>query len=175
MRTRDRERLNVFSAETLEAYLKRLGRYCQAVQNGPWIPWLPPGLGCSQALRLAARIRSGAVRLEDPRIPPGLFADLLEQSVEKERVLRATIDDIDEYRELVRTMDERYAAERRRSMVAGFHRLKESPEAQDPDSPAGQRLQRLKRVRRQEGRRSRRRYRPKSRRLKVLAGRAGRR
>jgi hypothetical protein len=52
-------------------------------------------------------------------------------------------------------LEERHAAERRRSFVAGFHRLKKSLEAKDPESPAAARLRRMHRTRRKELRRTR--------------------
>jgi hypothetical protein len=168
MRNADREHIRASAGKNMEAYFQRVIRFWQEIRSGPWIPWLPPGLSCSEARRMAARLRSGAIVPADPRISPLLLAYLLDMAAEKELILSAALSDARAHRGLSTSIDEKYAAERRRSLVRDFHRLKESPEAQDPDSRAAQRLRRLHRVRRQENGRSRRQHKPRSRRLKAL-------
>src|SRR5689334_16959999 len=168
MRYRDRERINASAGRNLEAYFHSVIRFWQATEGGPWIPWLPPGLSCSEARRLAARLRAGEVAPADPRISPLMLAYILDMAAEKELMVRAFASGARAHRELVASIDERDAVARRRSFVAGFHRLKSSPEAHQPDSRAARRLRSLHRVRRLENGRSRRRHRPRSRRLKFL-------
>jgi hypothetical protein len=114
------------------------------------VPWLRPGLSYSQLRRTVARLRSGAVRLVDPRISPALLADLLEKSIEQDLRVKAVVREVREYDALKKAVEERYAAERRRSFVAGFHRLKASPEARNPESPVAEKVRRMHRKRRSE-------------------------
>jgi len=157
MRTRDRERLDAMVSRTLETFLIRIARFCLETRNGPSVPRLPPGMSCSEALRLAARLRSGAVRVPDSKVPPAQSAELLERSTELERMIRGSLGEAAQYPELYEDLENDHAAERKRRFVARFHRLKESAAAQGPDSPDAQRLRRLHRLRRKEGRRARRR------------------
>jgi hypothetical protein len=62
-------------------------------------------------------------------------------------------------RDLDRRINERLESERLRRSVAGFHALKKSPEAADPESPVAEKVRRLNRERRNELGRPRKRRR----------------
>lgn len=153
MRTRDREFLR-------EDWSRRFGRVARRIDENrelAFAPWLRPELSISELRRTVARLRSGAIRLADPRISPLMLADMIEKSVEKELLVRWIVAELDGTSELRRSIEERDENERVRRLVAGFHQLKKSPEASDPESPAAQRVRHLHRERRNELGRPRRR------------------
>ncbi len=73
--------------------------------------------------------------------------------------MKSVAKEMIEYREISRSIEEKEETARRKSFVAGFHRLKKSPEASDPESPVAERVKSIDRPRRKElgrpGRRSR--------------------
>jgi len=144
MRAKDREFLREESGRRLVSMLERMSGVTELV------PWLRPGLSHSALRRTADRLRSGAIRVIDPRVSPHLLADIIEKAIAQELLVKLVAREAIEYRELHRAMQEKYEAERARSFVAGFHRLKKSPEASDPDSPAAERVRRIHRRRRRE-------------------------
>jgi hypothetical protein len=121
------------------------------------VPWLRPGLSHSDLRRTVARLRSGAIRSIDARIPAARLADILEQSLAKDEFLRWIRSRIDEERQMQRAIEERERQDYDRELAANFHRLKKAPEAADPESPVAEEFQRLHRARRSELGRPRRR------------------
>jgi hypothetical protein len=155
MRSRDRNVLQ-------DDWNQRFGAVARKVAESSAVafaPWLRPGMSLSALRRTVARLRSGAIRLADPRISPLMLAQILEDAIAKELVVRWMVATLGGNNELRRSIAAREERERVRHLVAGFHRLKKSPEAQEPDSPAAQRVRRLHRERRNELGRPRRRKR----------------
>jgi len=120
------------------------------------VPWLRPGQSHSELRRTARRLRTRQIRLPDPRISPDLLAHLIERAIEQELLVNWMMAELGQESELHRVLEERNEHERVRHAVAGFHRLKESPEASDPESAVAQRLRRMHRERRREMGRARR-------------------
>jgi hypothetical protein len=88
--------------------------------------------------RTAARLRAGEIHNIDPRIPSHVLAAIIEKSIAQDLMVQSVVE---EGRELDRPFQECERKEetaRGRSLVAGFHRLKKSPEASDPDSPSAE-------------------------------------
>ena len=102
------------------------------------VPWLRPGQSYSALRRTAARLRSGAIRLADPRISPQLLADIIEKAIAQEMLVKMLAKEAVEYGQMQREMREKYEYERARRVVNDFHRLKKSPEVSDPDSRAAE-------------------------------------
>jgi hypothetical protein len=157
MRTRDREYLNAETGRNLESMLRRMAEWTLKVQAlGMMVPWMPPWETYAGMRRKIERLRAGKVQNLDPRIPPLALADLMELSLEKEMVLHETIADTHEHRDLERRINEKLDVERFRRSVAGFHTLKKSPEAADPDSPVAEKVRQIHRTRKKEEGRGRR-------------------
>lgn len=154
MRTRDREHLGAEAGRNLETMLRRMAEWTLKVQKlGVMVPWMPPWETYSGMRRRIARLRAGKVEGLDPQIPPLAMADLMELSLEKEMILRASLADIDGRRDLERRINEKLDSERFRRSVDRFHSLKKSPEASDPDSRAAEKVRQIHRTRkREEGR-----------------------
>jgi hypothetical protein len=151
MRTRDREYLNAETGRRLESMLRRFGEHAMKVQAlGVMVPWMPPWETYAGMRRKIERLRAGKVQNLDPRIPRLALADLMELAVEKEMVLRSVLADIDEQRDMEQRINERLDAERFRRSVAGFHALKKSPEASNPDSPVRDKVRQIHRRRKKE-------------------------
>jgi|GEM_PF-761901 len=144
MRAKDREFLNPEGGWRLESMLRRFGTVTQLV------PWLRPGQSYSDLRRTAARLRNGTLRLIDPRISPTLLADIIEKAVAQELLVKTVAMEMLGYRQLVDEFREKYEAERVRRCGAGFHRLKKSPEAKDPESKVAEKVRRIHRKRRKE-------------------------
>jgi len=144
MRAKDREFINAEGGWRLESMLRRLGAVTGLV------PWLRPGQSYSDLRRTAARLRNGTIRVIDPRVSPTLLADIIEKAVAQELLVKTIAMEMLEYRHLVAEFREKYEAERVRRSVAGFHRLKKSPEAKDPESKVAQKVRRIHRKRRKE-------------------------
>ena len=86
-----------------------------------------------------------------------MLANLIEESIVQDLVIRQIVSEGREYSQMRREMDARYEAERARRSVAGFHSFKKSPEAADPESPIAEKVRRLHRTRKRElGRRGER-------------------
>jgi hypothetical protein len=150
MRMKDRQALHAKSYDNFMSMLDRMAAFATKAQGGPWVRSLHPGVSPAAARRTAARLRSGALNLGDPRLPAPMLADMIELSIEKERVVRESVHDIREQRAMRMFFEEKSAAERRRSTVAGFHRLKKSAEEAGPDSPAAEKARTLDRKLRKE-------------------------
>ena len=160
MRTRDRDFLNTESGRRLESMLRRFGEHAMKVQAlGMMAPLMPPWETYASMRRRIERLRAGKVRSLDPRIPPDALADLMELSLERTILTRSVVADMNGATDLERKINERLESERFRRSVAGFHALKKSPEAADPDSPAAEKVRRLNRQRRNELGRPRKRRR----------------
>lgn len=155
MKRKDREFLQEEGGRRLESMLQSMSEVKEVV------PWLRPGLSFSALRRTVARLRAGAIRSIDSRIPSHLLADTIEKSMAQEAFVKSLAAAMNEFGEIYREMQERGEAERARSFVAGFHRLKRSPEASDPRSAVAQKLRRLHRIRRNALGRPRRRRRGK--------------
>ena len=151
MRAKNREFLDAACGEHLESMLRRMG------QAPPLVPWLRPGMSYSALRRTVARLRAGVIRPNDPRVSPILLADIIERAIEQELLVKLIVEEGREYQQIYRSITEKEQAERARSRVAAFHRLKKSPEARDPESPVAQRVRRIHRARRNALGRPRRR------------------
>jgi hypothetical protein len=158
MRTRDREFLNTETGRRLESMLRRFGEHAMKVQAfGMMAPRIPPWETYAGMRRKIERLRAGKVRGLDPRIPLDALADLMELSIEREMITRSVIAEMDEQTDLERKINERLESERFRRSVAGFHTLKKSPEAADPESPVAEKVRRIHRERKKELGRGRKR------------------
>ena len=157
MRTRDREYLNAETGRDLESMLSRMAQWAEKVQAfGMMVPWMPPWETYAGMRRKIERLRAGKVQGLDPQIPPQALADMMELSLEKDMVLHATLADIQARKDLERRINEKLDSERFRRSVAGFHTLKKSPEAANPDSPVAEKVRRIHRTRKREEGRGRR-------------------
>jgi hypothetical protein len=160
MRTRDREHINAEAGRRLESMLRRFGEHALKVQAlGVMVPHMPPWETYAGMRRKIERLRAGKVRGLDPRIPRLALADLMELSLEKDMLVRSVVADMNGQTDLERKIKERLESERFRRSVAGFHALKKSPEAADPESPVAEKVRRLNRQRRNELGRPRKRRR----------------
>lgn len=153
MKAKDREFLNAESGRRLESMLQRFASV-EAV-----VPWLRPGLSYSALRRTAARLRAGTIRLIDPRISPHMLADVIEKAIAQELLVKSVAMEMSQFNQIVQDLREREEAARARRFVAGFHRLKKSPEASDPESKVAQRVRRMHRARRNKLGRPRKRKR----------------
>ena len=142
MKAKDREFLDAESGRRLESMLQRFASVRELV------PWLRPGLSYCDLRRTAARLRAGAIRLIDPRISPHMLADVIERAIAQELLVKSVATEMIQFNEIVRELREKDEVERARRFVAGFHRLKKSPEASDPESKVAQRVRRMHRARR---------------------------
>ena len=151
MRTKEREALNERSYQTFLSILRRFSQVKEVV------PWLRPGLSHSALRRTVARLRSGAIRSIDPRIPASALAAVIEKSIAQDELIKSIAMEMNEERQMRRTIEEMEKADRIRAIVAGFHQLKKSPEASDPESPVAEEVRRIHRARRRAQGRPRRR------------------
>ena len=103
----------------------------------------------SKLRRTAARIRSGAILIRDPELPPSEIADVLEELVHEELLESVKIETL-EFERMCRELQEQGRVARERSLVAALLRLKKSPEASDPESAVAQTVRQLNRQRRNE-------------------------
>lgn len=142
MKKKDREFLQAEIGIRLESMLRRFG------QAPPLVPWLRPGMSYSSLHRTAARLRAGVIRPSDPRVSPYVLADMIERAIEQELLVKLVAMEAREVDGMYRSLEEKNAAEREKRYVAAFHRLKKSPEASDPESPAARRARRIHRARR---------------------------
>jgi hypothetical protein len=151
MRTRDREFLNTEAGRRLESMLRRFGQVHYIA------PRMPPWETYTSMRRKVARLRAGKVRGLDPWLPPEALADLMEQSIEQDMLIRSVAAEMKEMPELERRINEKLDIERFRRSVASFHELKKRPEAADPESPVAEKVRRIHRTRKKElGRRGKR-------------------
>jgi len=153
MRTKHRDFLNAEAGNRLESMLQRFSQVREVV------PWLRPGQSHADLRRTAERLRSGAIRVIDPRVSPHLLADIIEKAIAQEMLVKLVAMEMNEYRQMWLALQRKEEAERARRFVAGFHRLKKSPEASDPESPAAERVRRIHRARRNKLGRPRKRRR----------------
>ncbi len=151
MRERDREFLRTETERRAVSMLRRFSEHTLKVQAlGIMAPLMPPGETYASMRRRVERLRAGKVRGLDPRIPPLLLADLMELSIEREIITRSVVADMKGLTDLERKINGRSDSERFRRSVAGFHTLKKSPEAADPESPEAEKVRRVSRERRNE-------------------------
>jgi len=143
MRARALEFLTTEEGKGIEEYLR-----CYRFLDDE-VPGIPPWVTYAELRRMAARLRSGKLR-GDPRIPPNDLADLLEKSIRQDQFIRDILKAERDQLEYERECDERDEANRRRGLRAGFHRLKSSPQAADPESPVAKKVQSLNRKLRNE-------------------------
>jgi hypothetical protein len=113
------------------------------------VPGIPPWVTYAELRRMAARLRSGKMR-GDPRIPPNDLADLIERSIRQDQLVRGILKAERDQMAFERECDQKDEANRRRGLRAGFHRLKSSPQAADPDSPVAKKVRSLNRKLRNE-------------------------
>ena len=132
------------TGKRLQSVLKRFSQAREVV------PWLRPGQSHSALRRTVARLRAGKIDNLDPRIPSHVLAGIIEKSIAQDLMMQTVIEEAREYKQMVHECKEKEERARGRSLVAGFHRLKKSPEAADPDSPSAEKARRLNRERRNE-------------------------
>jgi len=113
------------------------------------VPGIPPWVTYAELRRTAARLRSGKLR-GDPRIAPNDLADLIERSIRQDQLVRGILKSELEQTKFERELDQQDEANRRRGLRAGFHRLKSSPQAADPESPVAEKVRSLNRKLRNE-------------------------
>ena len=113
------------------------------------VPGIPSWVTYAELRRMAARLRSGKIR-GDPRIPPNDLADLIERSIKQDQFVRWMAKAERNSTEFEREREQRDEANRRKGVRAGFHRLKKSPQAADPESPVAKKVQSLNRKLRNE-------------------------
>jgi hypothetical protein len=142
MRAKDRDFLNAESGRRLESMLQRFGEVKEIV------PWLRPGQSYAELRRTAARLRNGTIRPIDPRLSPIQLAEIIEKTIAQEMLVKSVATEMFEYRQLSAQFRAKYEAEETRRQVAGFHRLKKSPEASDPGSKVAEKVRRIHRKRR---------------------------
>ncbi len=143
MRERALEFLNSEEGKRVEEYLRHDGWLKDEV------PGIPPWVTYAELRRMAARLRSGKLRA-DPRIPPNEQADLIERSIRQDQLVKGMVKAEREQTAFERECEQRDEANRRRGLRAGFHRLKSSPQAADPDSPVARKVRSLNRKLRNE-------------------------
>jgi len=129
------------SGKRLESMFRRFSQPREVV------PRARPGLSHSALRRTAARLRAGKIHNIDPRIPSHVMADVIEKSIAQDLMVQQVVDEAHELRQMFQEFEEKEETARGRSLVAGFHRLKKSPEATDPESPAAEKVRRLNRER----------------------------
>ncbi|HWS72746.1 MAG TPA: hypothetical protein VN605_11555 [Thermoanaerobaculia bacterium] len=151
MRTNERQLLH---AEGNKRFLRMLQRMSQVRELAPW---LRPGQSHSALRWTVARLRSGAIPSLDSRIPAAALAAALEASIAQDQLVRSIAMEMNEYQQMWDALSEQEQADRIRAFVAGFHQLKKSPEARDPESPAAEDVRRIHRTRRREHGRPRKR------------------
>lgn len=105
--------------------------------------------------RTVARLRAGEIVPGDPNVSPVQAAEQIEREIAKREAVRTIIlagNPLFSQKALRKA-----EVQRQRRRAAAFHRLKKSPEANDPASPVAERVRRKHRLQRQEqGRRGRR-------------------
>jgi len=155
MRRKDRESLQRDAGNRLERMLKLMAKFAE---GGPAVPWLPRDANLAAVRRMAARLRSGAWRPAHPSIDADAAAWELDRAVEQQRIVQEVAAGMNSHAALAGDVRARAARERLMHRRAAFHRLKLSPEAQDPESGAAREARELHRRRRKElGRPGRRR------------------
>ena len=142
MRTRDRERLNA-------DWSRRFGMYADRLwETKVRLPGLLGGMSYEQIRQLIALLRAGKIGSGDLRISPQVMADVLEQTIDDEALVKWSVATLDGHSDKEREMQERYQGEQERSRVVGFHELKKKAAEQGPDSAAAERFRRASRERR---------------------------
>ena len=94
MRTKDWELLRDETGRHL------LSTFRCIAQAKDLFPRLRPNLSHARLRRAVARLRSGAMPSIDSRIPASVLADLLEGSIEQDVLIRESVADMHELREL---------------------------------------------------------------------------
>jgi hypothetical protein len=158
MRTRDRKYLNTEAERRFESLIRRMGEWTLKVQAlGVMVPDMPPWETYAGMRRKVERLRAGKVRDLDLMISNQTLADVMELSIEKDRIIRSAADGTYGQADIEQRINEKLDVERFRRSVAGFHTLKKSPEAADPDSPVAEKVRRIHRIRKKEEGRGRER------------------
>jgi len=143
MRARALEFLTTEEGKNIEEYLR-----CYRFLEDD-VPGIPPWVTYAELRRMAARLRSGKMR-GDPRIPPNDLANLIEKSIRQDQLVRGILKADRDQKEFDRQCDQRDEENRRKGVRAGFHRLKSSPQAADPESPVAKKVRSLNRTLRNE-------------------------
>lgn len=143
MRARALEFLTTEEGKSMEEYLR-----CYRFLKDD-VPGIPPWVTYAELRRMAARLRSGKMRA-DPWIPPNELADLIERSIRQDQFVRDILKAGRRQKEYERQCDQRDEENRRKGVRAGFHRLKSSPQAADPESPVAKKVRSLNRRLRNE-------------------------
>lgn len=142
MRAKDRETYLEATGRGLEFMLQRLA------QPRFFLPWIGPGWDHSYLRRTVARLRAGAIVPDDPRVDPLLLADLIEEAIIQDQIIRSIGVSIRATEKVCRPIREKEEVASRKRAVASFHRLKKSLRTAGPDSPLAERFRRLHRLRR---------------------------
>jgi hypothetical protein len=101
MRTSHREIVREETGRRLESMLHRFSEVREV------FPWLRPGLSHAALRRTVNRLRTGAIHSIDPRIPSDVLADLLENSIAQDTLIRSVRTEMEELRELERRLGRR--------------------------------------------------------------------
>ena len=142
MRSRDRQRLDSDWSGRFETWVDRL--YMTRIQ----LPGLLRGMTYGQIRQLIKLLRAGKIGSGDVRISPQMMAEVLEQTIDDNAMAKWAVATLGGHDDKHRAMEERYARERERSRVAGFHELKNRAVEEGPDSAAAERFRQASRGRR---------------------------
>ena len=144
MNSKHREFLQQETGKRLQSMFRRFSQAREVV------PWLRPGQSYSALRRTVARLRAGKIHNIDPCIPSHVLADIIEKSIAQDLMMQTVIEEARELKQMFQECEEKEESARGRSLVAGFHRLKKSPESADPDSASAEKVRRINRERRNE-------------------------
>lgn len=101
MRAGDREVLRAEGRGRIESMLQRFSEVRVVV------PWLRPGMSHSQLRRTAARLRAGVIHPADPHIRPSMLADVIEQAIVQDLMVRSVVREMFELSRMERRMARR--------------------------------------------------------------------
>jgi hypothetical protein len=142
-------------AEVDEDTAKKVMTMLQRMATAPvslGFPVLPPLHESDAELRRkAARLRDGSIVPFFPFVDPYELADVVERQILCRQIVNSIVADMRESHAMEEDLWEREEAERREREAAAYHRLKELPERQDPDSETAQYVRQMHRDRREEG------------------------
>jgi hypothetical protein len=147
--------LERYRAAVNEDSAKRVVTMLQRMATAPvplGFPFLPPlHMSDAELRRKAARLRDGSIVPLFPFVDPYELADVVERQIICRQIVNSIVADMRESHAMTEDLWEREEAERRDREAGAYHRLKELPEAHDPDSETAQHLRQMHRDRREEG------------------------
>jgi hypothetical protein len=147
--------LERYRAAVNEDGAKRLLTMLQRMATAPvplGFPFLPPlHMSDAELRRKAARLRDGSIVPLFPHVDPYELAEVVERQIICRQIVNSIVADMRESDPMMDELMERDEAARRERDAAAFHRVKELPEAHDPDNETAQHLRQMHRDRREEG------------------------